>query len=191
MSPAVPTAASGDAAASVAAGNGYSFQNVLPRTASVGERGAAFLVDGLALSLALGVLGLLLLSPGTRQALPGSQLLLLLLLALPLVLAYFTVLEGWGGATPGKRALGIRVVAVPGGRAGFYACFVRNLLRLLWVPAILHLVLLGFGYFLLDPIAYLGYASILADLWLIRGGELDQRLGDLAAGTIVVKRMEG
>jgi uncharacterized RDD family membrane protein YckC len=42
----------------------------------------------------------------------------------------------WRGQTPGKRALGIRVVGVDGLPAGFSACMLRNILRAAdWLPA--------------------------------------------------------
>src|ERR671916_1043231 len=69
-----------------------------------------------------------------------------------------------GGRTPGKRALGLRVVMEDGRPIGLRASAVRNLLRLIeglplsYVPAIV---------------------SILAT-------RSNQRLGDLAAGTVVV-----
>jgi uncharacterized RDD family membrane protein YckC len=69
------------------------------------------------------------------------------------------------GRTPGKRLNGLRVVRVGGFPVGFLASSIRNTLRLV--------------DFL--PSAYLvGCASILV-------AERNQRLGDLAAGTLVVR----
>jgi uncharacterized RDD family membrane protein YckC len=71
-----------------------------------------------------------------------------------------------GGQTPGKRAVGIRVVRDGGHPIGFVASAVRNTLRLV--------------DFL--PSAYLvGIGAILAS-------RRNQRLGDLAAGAIVVRQ---
>ncbi|MFA5683067.1 MAG: RDD family protein [Lysobacteraceae bacterium] len=70
----------------------------------------------------------------------------------------------WDGATPGKRALGIRVIAEDGAPAGFAAALARNLLR--------------FADFL--PFGYVG--GLLTMLCNPRF----QRLGDLVAGTLVV-----
>lgn len=70
-----------------------------------------------------------------------------------------------GGRTPGKRAVGIRVVGMRGEPIGFAAAAVRNLLRFideyltLWVVALV---------------------SILRS-------EKNQRVGDMAAGTMVVR----
>lgn len=70
-----------------------------------------------------------------------------------------------GGRTPGKRAVGIRVVGMGGEPIGFPAAAVRNLLRLIdeyltiWICALV---------------------SILRS-------EKNQRVGDMAAGTMVVR----
>ncbi|MFM2090643.1 MAG: hypothetical protein RLZZ127_1132 [Planctomycetota bacterium] len=73
------------------------------------------------------------------------------------------VCEWRWGATPGKFALGLRVVADDGVPAGFGACLLRNLLR--YADAM--------------PTAATGLVAMLAN------GRF-QRLGDLAAGTLVV-----
>lgn len=70
------------------------------------------------------------------------------------------------GATPGKRALGLVVLHDDGTPVGWSAALIRNLLR--------------FADFL--PLAYgFGLASMLVDRRF-------RRLGDLAAGTLVVHR---
>jgi len=70
----------------------------------------------------------------------------------------------WNGRTPGKAALGIRVVGADGLPAGFGACVLRNLLRAAdWLP--------------------FGFAAGIASMAL---SPSFQRLGDLAAGTIVI-----
>lgn len=80
---------------------------------------------------------------------------------------YFEVRHG--GATPGKRRLGLLVLHRDGTPVGWMASIVRNLVR--------------FADFL--PAAYgFGIASILADRDF-------RRLGDLAAGTVVVYRGAG
>lgn len=79
---------------------------------------------------------------------------------------YFTVFEWWGaGRTPGKRAMGLRVLQVNGARIGFTHAVLRNLLR-------------AFDHF---PFLYAaGGASALV-------APARQRLGDLVAGTVVVR----
>ncbi len=72
---------------------------------------------------------------------------------------------GKRGATPGKRLLGLRVVQVTGSPISFGQSFVRNLLR--WVDG---MPLFTYGF---------GLTSCLAT-------QRFQRLGDLAAGTVVI-----
>jgi uncharacterized RDD family membrane protein YckC len=88
------------------------------------------------------------------------------------VLAVFLSGWGWdvawetlgGGRTPGKRLVGIRVVRADGAPVGAPESLVRNLLRAVEVP--------------------LGYApGVLA----VALGPRRQRLGDLVAGTLVVR----
>lgn len=68
------------------------------------------------------------------------------------------------GRTPGKRALGLRVVAANGAPVGWLAAFTRNLLRTV--------DMLPFGY-------ATGLVASLADPW-------GRRLGDMVARTLVV-----
>ncbi len=83
-----------------------------------------------------------------------------------LIIIYFIVFELiWNGQTPGKRIGGMRVIRAGGGAIGFAASALRNILRLIDSLPIFYL--LG-GIF-----AFFTRAS--------------QRIGDLAAGTIVVK----
>jgi uncharacterized RDD family membrane protein YckC len=72
------------------------------------------------------------------------------------------------GRTPGKRVTGLRVVRRGGGPVGFRTSAVRNLLRIVD----------------LLPTAYLvGIITILAT-------KQNQRLGDLAAGTLVLREVK-
>lgn len=92
----------------------------------------------------------------------------LLLIAIFLVEWFYPVLfeVQRGGATPGKRQLGLLVLHRDGTPVGWMASIVRNLVR--------------FADFL--PAAYgFGIASMLIDRDF-------RRLGDLAAGTVVVHR---
>ena len=71
-----------------------------------------------------------------------------------------------GGATPGKKALGLKVIHANGTPVDWPAALIRNLLRAVdFLP-----VLYGFGL-----VAMLGNRDF-------------QRLGDLAAGTVVIYR---
>lgn len=87
------------------------------------------------------------------------------LVAFAVVWGYFPLFE-WlrGGQTPGKRMQGIRVVQTSGEPAGFAPVMVRNLLRIVEVYA-------------------LPFIALIAMFVSARG----QRLGDLAAGTMVVR----
>ena len=84
--------------------------------------------------------------------------------------AYFAVFEAlWSGQTPGKRLVGLRVIDVSGRPLGVYSAILRNVLRLVdQLP--------GF------------YAIAIASVLVTNR---NQRLGDLAAGTVVVhERLE-
>ena len=79
---------------------------------------------------------------------------------------YFILFETlWNGATPGKKAMGVRVRMADGTPASFTAVLARNLLRVA--------DFLPFGYF--------------AGLLAVCTNPRSQRLGDLVAGTIVVE----
>lgn len=75
----------------------------------------------------------------------------------------------WHGQTPGKRALGIKVVGVDGLPAGLGACLLRNVLR--WADG--------------QPFAGPMPTFALGLLSMIWSGSF-QRLGDFAAGTLVI-----
>jgi len=79
---------------------------------------------------------------------------------------YFVLFEVLrNGRTPGKRALGIRVVRDDGGRVGLMDAIIRNLIRLVDMMP---------GYYMVGLIAVLLSAN-------------NKRLGDMAAGTVVVR----
>jgi uncharacterized RDD family membrane protein YckC len=91
----------------------------------------------------------------------------MLLLVVPFT--YFVLAEGLAGTTVGKHVLGLRVVGPGGGRPGLFAATVRNVLRLAWA---------------LWPV---GPAFMALDALLIQRTERDQRMGDAAAGTRVIR----
>jgi len=80
--------------------------------------------------------------------------------------SYFVLLEWlWQGQTVGKRLYGLRVIRDDGAPAGFVAVLIRNLIRIVdFLPAFYGLGLL-----------------------MIIATSRSQRLGDLAAGTYVVR----
>jgi uncharacterized RDD family membrane protein YckC len=84
--------------------------------------------------------------------------------------AYFAIFEAvWTGQTPGKRLVGLRVIDVSGRPISVYAAIIRNAVRIIdQVPGI--------------------YALAILSVLVTRR---QQRLGDLAAGTVVVhERLE-
>ena len=91
---------------------------------------------------------------------------LTLIVTLVLIWAYFILLEWlWNGQTIGKRVYRLRVINEDGSPAQFTAVLIRNLLRLVdFLPA-----LYGLGV-----------------LFIVLSAK-SQRLGDLAAGTYVVR----
>jgi uncharacterized RDD family membrane protein YckC len=137
------------------------------RTASVGSRLLAVTVD---LAVQLGTI--VALNAALVSFVPDGGLGWVGVAALLLV--YFLVLFGypvametlWRGRTLGKAALGLRVVTVEGGPVRFRHAAVRGALVLV-------------DYYL-PPFGVTGVLSILLS-------RRDQRLGDLAAGTLVVR----
>ncbi len=96
----------------------------------------------------------------------GLILALVILLYFLLNMGYFILFELlWNGQTPGKRWAGIRVIRQGGRPVDFLSVAVRNLVRVVdFLP--------------------LGYLVGLVVMWV--DGQA-RRLGDLAAGTLVVK----
>ncbi|MEF3082349.1 RDD family protein [Luteimonas sp. SMYT11W] len=106
----------------------------------------------MAISIVLGMLGKF-----------GSGLYMIVLFVV--FWGYPVVFEAlYGGQTPGKRALSLRVVSADGAPIGWMASFVRNLMRTV--------DMLPFGY-------GAGLVASLADPW-------SRRLGDMVAGTLVI-----
>ena len=83
-----------------------------------------------------------------------------------ILFGYFIVFEAlWNGQTPGKKLLGLRVVRDGGYPIDFGASLIRNLIRVgEWI----------LGYYLLAAVSALLSPE-------------NKRLGDIAAGTIVVR----
>jgi len=138
--------------------------------AGVGSRMAAAILDSILLYVSLLVLALVgsdVFGGGLGTA--GSWFLaVIILLFYGLIWGYFAAFEAWnGGRTPGKQALGIRVVMDTGRPVTVGAAVVRNLVRLL------------------D--CYFPFLPILPALLLMFMNKSNKRLGDMAAGTIVVR----
>jgi uncharacterized RDD family membrane protein YckC len=133
----------------------------------LGRRIAAALID---IALLFGLFVVLGLTIGESKTEGGSASVSLngagAALYFALVLVYYFALEAAIGRTVGKLLLGLRVVRPDGGRPSVSAIAVRTLLRIVdWLP-LLYLV---------------GFISLLST------GPRRQRLGDLAAKTIVAR----
>ena len=151
--------------------------------AGIGSRFIGAIIDTLMLALSLFalnlVLGFLLEWVGASGAaatfapldtemswVAGLVLAIYVLLNFLLVMGYYLIFELiWNGQTVGKRAAKIRVVRLNGNPAGFLEIVVRNLLRIVdFLPV--------------------GYGVGLVVMFFNRHA---RRLGDFAAGTIVIK----
>ncbi len=91
---------------------------------------------------------------------------ILIVIVFMVLFGYFIVFEAvWNGQTPGKKLLGLRVVRDGGYPIDFGASLIRNLIRIgEWI----------FGYYIIAAISALISPE-------------NKRVGDLAAGTIVVR----
>ena len=101
---------------------------------------------------------------------------------------YFIFFElRWQGATPGKRALGLRVIDRAGGRLGADAIFARNLMREveLFLPLSLLFAAEQTGSQAWVMFLTLCWASIFTLMPLFNRDRL--RVGDIVGGTWVVK----
>lgn len=139
--------------------------------AGIGSRFVAGLVDGLIKGVAILILFLATVTLSSVTEGGGALMAALVAIIIFLItIAYdilFEVLAS--GRTPGKRMNGLRVVRDNGQPVTFVASSVRNLMRLVDI--------LPFGYMV-------GAVSVLATA-------RNQRLGDLAAGTMVVRDRRG
>ncbi|HYT04806.1 MAG TPA: stage II sporulation protein M [Gemmatimonadales bacterium] len=139
--------------------------------AGVGSRTAAALLDTVLASTALVLLGWMIATigfPGAGGTFEGWAVAAGILLFTFGLLAYFVLMEALnGGRTLGKQALGIRVVMETGHPVTPTAAVVRNLFRLV------------------D--CYLPVLPFLPGLLMIFLHRRNQRVGDVVAGTIVVR----
>ena len=140
--------------------------------AGVGSRFLALAFDllvqasAIAILVVVGLVARWLVVPRFTGTSVGPWTFAILLAAVFLVYSgYFAVFESiWSGQTPGKRLVGLRVIDVSGRPVSAYAAILRNVLRLVdQLP--------GF------------YAIAIASVLVTKR---QQRLGDLAAGTVVV-----
>ncbi|PTM58806.1 RDD family protein [Desmospora activa] len=143
--------------------------------AGLGTRILALLLDWMILSFVLGVLGYIALLFFALLESMGSPLWMSIIAGIGFVLAvfipqlYYILMETFfHGQTLGKKVLGIRVVTDRGTAPGFFAIFLRNVLRVVDSLPLLYVV---------------GISAVFINSHA-------KRLGDLAAGTIVVRQEE-
>ena len=129
--------------------------------AGIGSRSIAFIVDTFLQGLLLLPVFLL---PFGSQLDGGIETVVLILILFLVLWFYYPAFEfAWRGQTPGKRFQGIRVVRTNGQPAGLAPILVRNLIRIVDVMTLPFLAVIS--------------------MFITRRS---QRLGDLAAGTMVV-----
>jgi uncharacterized RDD family membrane protein YckC len=142
--------------------------------AGIGSRFLALLVDYLIWGAAFLVLSLLSLFflPGIKafSRISGQWAVALITIVIFLLnWGYFTLFEAfWNGRTPGKRLAHIRVIQRSGRAIGLFESMARNLVRYI------------------DQIPFC-YVVGVVTMFVTRQ---HQRLGDLAAGTLVVREAE-
>lgn len=141
--------------------------------ATVGSRGAALLIDWTLQGLILVVVGLAAQSAMQAAVLPDwvattAGLVLTFLVWFGYPIAFETAWDG-GGRTPGKAALGLRVVTVEGAPVRFRHAAIRAALGLV------------------DFVATFGLGAVASSLVSRR----HQRLGDMVAGTVVLRERTG
>ncbi len=145
--------------------------------ANVGSRFLAALIDHGIQLLTLFVLGLFVAQVNDvfrdlqlSRSVELWLLALLVLVSFLIYFGYFAIFETvWNGQTPGKRWLRLRVIRIDGRPVGFFEALVRNVLRTVdFLPS--------------------GYALGVMSIMLHREA---RRLGDLVAGTVVVKERLG
>jgi len=140
--------------------------------AGIGSRAAAALVDSLILLLLFTAAGLImgsLVSQGIHHISSAESIILALwfLLTFAMIWGYYVLFEAmWDGQTPGKRVIGLRVVRDGGFSINFAASAVRNVTRALDAQPV-GLYFVGLISAIISPSG--------------------KRLGDYAAGTIVVR----
>jgi len=139
------------------------------RVAGLGVRLLAWLVD-VGIMVVLGTLGVLM--AGVFDVVrPGVGMAVLMIWLFVLQWGYFLFFEWlWHGQTPGKRLVGIRVLSRKGTSPSFFEAAVRNIVR--WVDAFP-------GFLMLVPCYGVGFLAAMSN-------RENRRLGDLAAGTLVV-----
>lgn len=145
--------------------------------ASIGNRFLACAIDHTIQAIALGLiaLGFLFIANSTNleeafATAPKWVLAAMIVILFLILTGYFAFFEWlWSGQTPGKRWLKLRVIREDGRPITFWESSVRNLLRTFdMMPA---------------PFYSIGLISVFST-------PRDQRIGDMVAGTVVVRERE-
>jgi uncharacterized RDD family membrane protein YckC len=180
-------------AGALAAGAGARHEVVTPEgvplsfpIAAAGDRAGAFLIDAFLMVVAMAVVFVLWLLAGPEA---GWTAAVVNLVVFAIQNAYFIWFETrWQGSTPGKRAVGIRVIDARGGALTVEAVLARNLVRVLEV-------LLPLAVLVAPESVWPGappWARLASSAWLLLFALLPLfnrerlRVGDLVAGTCVV-----
>lgn len=169
-------------------------QNVILQTelASLGDRVVAAIIDYVILSLYTAACIYIMFDIWGREIdsngnirLLDKQIAFLFVTQLPSVF-YFPLFEFFqNGKSLGKMVLNIQIVPLDGGRLNIGQVFVRNTFRLIDVWGIRLFLWAftvggGFNYFNTLPIPIIG-------ILFIAFTKKEQRIGDMSAGTVVVK----
>jgi len=159
----------------VATGESVAFSYEL---AGLGSRFFAVFIDltiqiSVVIAVAFGLVWLATILPNAPKSSPGVDKVASAIVGAVFYFALFMLFDGyfilfewlWEGRTPGKRALGIRVVRDGGFPLDFTSAVIRNVIRI---------VEFAFGFYAVSALATLLSPQ-------------NRRLGDMAAGTIVVR----
>ena len=152
--------------------------------ASIGNRFLAVAIDHFIQYVLIIAVGLIFVSSaGGFAGFEGSFVLsemskwtvaIMIILIFLIFLGYFVFFEWiWNGQTPGKRLLKLRVIREDGRPITFWEALARNILRL----------------FDAQPIVAAPFYSI--GLIVIFMNKRDQRIGDIFAGTVVIRERSG
>lgn len=152
-----------------------------------GDRAAAVLIDLVVMGLALALVVLAVVFLLSRLGVQEAAIAVAILTSFLIRTCYFIYFElRWQGATPGKRALGLRVIDRSGGYLRPDAIFARNILREVELFLPMTLLLAGpqegsGGWF---NLLTFGWVSVFLLLPFFNRDRL--RAGDIIAGTWVV-----
>jgi uncharacterized RDD family membrane protein YckC len=130
--------------------------------ASIGDRIVAHIID---YGLIIGYIVIMFIFFQLAVVFGGSDYALPIVLAMPLVLCDLICELAFNGQNAGKRIMRIKVVMLDGSQPTFMALFIRWIFRIV------------------DNLLLFGSVSTIAIIFNGRG----QRLGDIAAGTAVIK----